>query len=334
MSDPSQDKERRARVRSAAAISRRTLLGLACGALLPKPNVHAARFLRLSHGYPSGSIVEAAAKRFADEMARTGDTRVAVQRIGSSDGFKELRAGGLDLWIGSRPAKQTIRALQVFDVPFVIRNESHLMRIFEKASSGPISKLFLKQGLHLVTPLATGAHVISSRDRPIRSPDMLKGLRVAVVGGDVSRDAFAQFGADPVRIRSTELMPALSKGFVDAYAGPLSTLIRSKLFEVQRHITMTRHVFGIAFLVAANKSISNVDGRATANAARDIRDFSISRARGEEKRSISQLRAASMNIVNVDPFAFEDFSKSNYDRFLSNVQEGWNVLSWIESLSG
>lgn len=333
MCDPSQDNERSACVEAAATISRRTLFGLACGALLPRPDAQAARILRLSHGYPPGSIVEAAARRFADVMAGTGDTRVSVAHIGSSEGFKTLRAGRLDLWIGSRPAKQSIRALQVFDVPFVIRNESHLLRILEKASSGPISTLFLKQGLHLVTPLATGAHVISSRQRPIQSPDMLKGLRVAVVGGDVSRDAFAQFGADPVRIRSSELMPALSKGFVDSYAGPLSTLIRSKLFQAQRHITMTRHVFGIAFLVAANESVLSADKRAIAKAARTAREFSVSLARRQEKRDISQLRAASMNIVDIEPLAFEDFSKSNYDRFLSNVQEGWNVLSWIESLS-
>ena len=97
------------------------------------------------------------------------------------------------------------RRLWVFDMPFLFRDYAHLEGVFE----GPLGdELLAGLGDHGLVGLAFtysgGANIISTRDREIRGPEDLKGLRVAAFGNTVETRWLESLGAKAVSADNRE----------------------------------------------------------------------------------------------------------------------------------
>ncbi len=99
---------------------------------------------------------------------------------------------------------------------------------------------------------ANNATILITRDKPVRSPEELAGLKIRVAGDNMAQ-VITAWGGVPVNMSPTEAYQALSTGVVDGiYIGP-SAFSSYKLYEVAKYATVNIPGSVYSFLIAMNK---------------------------------------------------------------------------------
>ncbi|MBY0339466.1 MAG: TRAP transporter substrate-binding protein [Acetobacteraceae bacterium] len=176
---------------------------------------------------------------------------------------------------------QAVPLMEIQGLPFAFRSHAEVHRVMD----GPFGELLrrecLAQGI-VWLPHATmenGFRHISSNKGPVRNADDLRGLRIRVPDGELFRDLFRSLGAEPVTVNIRELYSALREGRVDAQENPLVVTEVNRLFEVQRHMSLTDHMWS-GFNLLANARLWN-------SLPEDVRDIAARHAR----RAVAAQRA-------------------------------------------
>ncbi len=121
------------------------------------------------------------------------------------------------------------------------------------------SGLTEKLGLH-VFPKAFdhGFRNITTRTKPINTPDDLKGFKIRLPVAPTLIALFKSLGAAPTALNFGEVYSALQTGIVDGQENPLQLIDEAKFYEVQKYISMTGHSWAplhTAFNLAAWKKL-------------------------------------------------------------------------------
>jgi len=131
-----------------------------------------------------------------------------------------------------------------------------------------------------------------------------------------------------------EVFTALQQGTVDGQENPLSVIMAAKFDQVQKHLSLTGHVYSPAIFLmnkGAFDKLSAADKTAFLESAREA--AKANRARVDaDANGVAELRAKGMKVIdNVDKAKFvaalapvnagfeKDFGKANLDR-IRNVK--------------
>ena len=97
-----------------------------------------------------------------------------------------------------------------------------------------------------------GFRQITSSTKAINTPEDLAGFKIRVPPSPLWQSMFTAFGASPTTINFAEVYTALSTGTVDGQENPLAIASTAKLYEVQKNVAMTNHMWD-GFWFLANK---------------------------------------------------------------------------------
>ena len=82
----------------------------------------------------------------------------------------------------------------------------------------------------------------TTANKPIYSPEDLKGLTFRVMQNDLHIQGWQCMGATPTPFAFNELYTALQQGTVDAQENPIELIYSQKFYEQQKYITLTNHL--------------------------------------------------------------------------------------------
>jgi len=100
------------------------------------------------------------------------------------------------------------------------------------------------------------AQVMIMRDKIIRTPDDLKGLKIRVAGATAGEVASA-LGATPVQMPISQVYNSLQTGLIDGVFTGSSTLSDFKLSEVASSVTVGAPLGRLSFYAVMNESVYN-----------------------------------------------------------------------------
>jgi tripartite ATP-independent transporter DctP family solute receptor len=103
-----------------------------------------------------------------------------------------------------------------------------------------------------------GYRQITTRTKPIVTPDDLHGFKIRLPVSPYLISLFRHLGASPTAINFNEVYSALQTGIVDGQENPLVLIDTAKLYEVQKYGSLTNHVwagFQLSFNVGAWKKL-------------------------------------------------------------------------------
>ena len=167
---------------------------------------------------------------------------------------------------------QAVPVMEIQGLPFAFRGHAEVHRVMDGAFGDLLRRECLVKGI-VWLPAATlenGFRHISSNKGPVRDAADLRGLRIRVHDGELFRDLFRSLGAAPVTVNIRELYAALRDGQVDAQENPLVITEVNRLYEVQRSMSLTAHMWS-GFNLLAN-------ARFWASLPEDVRDIAMRRA--------------------------------------------------------
>jgi len=88
-----------------------------------------------------------------------------------------------------------------------------------------------------------GFRQTTSGQRPVVTPDDLRGFKIRVPVGKLWTSLFASLGAAPASINFNETYGALQTRIVDGMENALATLYTSRIYEVQKYCALTNHMW-------------------------------------------------------------------------------------------
>lgn len=207
--------------------------------------------IKLSHVVTDQTPKGLAAKKFAELLEQKSDGRIKVdvfpnsELLGDAEEMQAIQKGSVQMLAPTTSKFTTIsKNMQVLDLPFVFDNYDDFKKITGKKT--PVGKILYQnkelasKNIKVLALWPDGFKQFAS-NKPIRTPEDLKGQKIRVQPADVLKTMFNTWGAQPTSIDFAELYTALEQGVVEGHENPYSVIYGSKASEVQKYITESSH---------------------------------------------------------------------------------------------
>jgi C4-dicarboxylate-binding protein DctP len=145
-----------------------------------------------------------------------------------------------------------LKALEAFDLPYLFDGYEAVHRV----THGPIGASMLE---HLKPYGMTGLAFWDNgfkeftANKPLRSPEDFKGLKMRVKSSKVLEAQMRAIGAIPQMLAFSEVYQALQTGVVDGAENTPANIYTQKLYEVQKVMSMSRHGYDVYVVVANSR---------------------------------------------------------------------------------
>ncbi len=289
-------------------------------------SVQAAQEMNLAFTPPLNSHYGDGAKAFADEMKRLsgGEFKINLKPAGALGGERDvlegLQIGSVELTITSTgPVGNFVPEIYALDFPFLFTSYDHARSVLD----GPIGQELLgKFEAHNMIGLAWAEngfrHVTNSR-HPVRTPADLAGLKLRTMENQVHIAAFRAAGASPTPMSWTEVLTSLQQGTIDGQENPIPVLTANKMWEIQKYVSLTGHVYSPAVVVMSKVHWDELSAEqqgwfvGASQAAVAAARATVS---ANEENGVKLLRDNGMEVVtDIDKAAFAAAVQPAYDEF-------------------
>jgi tripartite ATP-independent transporter DctP family solute receptor len=254
------------------------MVALFCGGLMSAAAAGEAKTLKIGYILAPNSQLGAGATAFAETLAKKTDGRFKVEQAANSalggevDMLKGLQLGSVDLaFITGAPLPNFVPEVGVLSVPFLFRDAKHAHAVLEGPVGAELLGKFTAKDLVALGWGENGMRHITNSKHPIAAPEDLKGLKLRVPQSEVMLAGFKALGADAAPLPFPELYGALQSGKFDGQENPIATIVASKFAQVQKHLTMSGHVYDPAVFFASKdvwEDLSEADRAAFVEAAK------------------------------------------------------------------
>lgn len=323
---------------------RRFTAGLAAagGMLLTGRRARAAEF-ELRH-YHSQAVQSSLHKRLV-EMWQAVETetggRVHVQTFpefnqlpgNSPEAIDMVLRGELDfVSVMGGVMGSLVPAAEIQQVPFAFRTQEQVYAALDGDLGEYLRRELAAKNIHAVPRgcFENGFRHVSCSTRPIRTAADLQSLKMRVPNSEISQEFFRTYGAVPVVVNSNRMYEGLKAGTVEAQENPLSIVEEFKLYEVQKYVSLTRHMWSGFNMLAGLKMWQRLPGVVQATIERNVAKYSaLQRAENQALNAGMQPRLVQRGMVfnEVDANSLRAPLGEFYARWRGRVgQRAWSLL--------
>ncbi len=292
--------------------------------------------INIGHVLSERSFYHVAGLRLKElvEQRSNGRVRVNIQCCGAlgNEGrlIQSVRTGVIDgAFHGLGSIEGTIPEYRVLSLPHIFDNHAQAERVLR----GPLGDRLLR----LVEPhgmigLAFGAifeRNLATRDKPVRTVEDLRALKVRVLQTPAWVLAYQAVGSQPTPMPYGEVFIAMQNGVVDGAELSADAMIADRFIEVSRHFSITRFhqsttmfVMSQARFGALPADIQAIVRAAVPDAVRAGLEF---HARLNED-GMTQMRARGLQIIEPDLAPFREVTRRSWDGILNDAGPNGRAL--------
>ena len=314
------------RLFSAAAVS-----VLSAAAFLPAANAKSE--LIFAHVFPSASLEQDAAQRFAKAVSdkTKGEVEVKIFPASQLGGFSQIanqqRSGAIHGTLISTTAISSYAPVASVDSwPYLFTEKSQFDRAYASAEARAFIEAIEKaSGYRVLAPMYKGKRYVYVR-KPVTS---LADLKLRAPGLPVVVDAFKAWGATVAPLGVAEMLPAMQQGVVDGAEIEIQTADTLGLANLTKTVLMTGHMMPnyawIFFGEWLDKQPENVR-TAIAAAAKETSEWFGSEMVKAEKESFEKFKKAGAQLVEVNT---AELAKRANDALSQKYPE---LANWVKRL--
>ena len=206
-----------------------------------------------------------------------------------------------------------VRQFEVLDLPFLFDNIEEEHKVTQGAVGKKLLGLLDAKGITGLAFWDNGFKQMTA-NRALRNVSDFKGQKMRIQSSKIIDAQMRALGAIPQVMGFAELYQALQTGVVDGQENPTSNIYASKLFEVQKYLTMSDHGYH-GYAVIVNKKFW--DGlppaiRATLEGAmRDTTAYFNSTAKQENDAALEAIRkSGKTEIITLTPAQRMEWKKA------------------------
>ncbi len=268
------------------------------------------RIIRFGYGLADDSNQGRAAKFFADDLGKRTGGKLKLKgfanaSLGSDPQMQNALIGGAQEMtvVSTATLVGIVSDFGVYDLPFVFGNEREADTILDGQFGKALAAKLQDKGLVGLVYWENGFRNLTNKKHPIAKVEDMRGIKLRVMQNPIYIDMFKDFGANAVPLPFSELFTALETGTVDGQENPVNTIQSSKFYEVQKFLSLTKHVYSPWIVLASKKwwdKLSADEKKAVQESAEASRDFERKDSRAASAKALDFLKAKGMQVTVVD----------------------------------
>ncbi|WP_319481551.1 TRAP transporter substrate-binding protein [uncultured Draconibacterium sp.] len=228
--------------------------------LLGCAEVKEHKVLKLAHGLDPTHPVHKGMEFMAERLAEKSGGKLTIDiypsgQLGSEQQCVELlQIGSLAITKVSAAVMESFTPkFKALGLPYVFRSKEHSFKVFD----GEIGKeLLLGTEEFWIRGLCfydAGFRSFYTIDKPINTPDDLKGMKIRVMKSQTAMEMVRALGGSPTPISWGELYTALQSGVVDGAENNEPSLYTSHHYEVCKQYSLDEHTCVPDVLIISTK---------------------------------------------------------------------------------
>ena len=204
---------------------------------------------------PKGKAAEFFAKR-AGELTK-GAVKVEVYANSTLYKDKEemeaLQLGAVQMLAPSlaKFGPLGVKEFEVFDLPYIFDSAEALHKVTQGALGASLLAKLEPKGIKGLAYWDNGFKSFSA-NKPLRAPADFRAMKMRIQSSKVLESQMRSLGSLPQVMAFSEVYQALQTGVVDGTENLHSNLYTQKMYEVQKHVTLTDHGY-LGYAVITNK---------------------------------------------------------------------------------
>jgi tripartite ATP-independent transporter DctP family solute receptor len=304
-----------------------TIVGAVLGVLALAADIRAAEFdlveahtTTAEHPYTLGMV------RYAQLVRERTRGRVSIQihhsrQLGDERQVVEgLQLGTVQLTVTSTgPLGGFVPDVNVLDLPFLFRDANHAYKVLDGEIGRGLLDKFEAVGIKGLAFWENGFRHVTTSKKPVERPADLKGLKIRVMENRVHQAAFRQVGADATPMAWGEVFTSLQQGLLDAQENPIPIVSTFKLYEVQKYLALTAHVYSPAPVLLSKKSWDRMPPdiqKIVLDTAIEVARVQRQLNRTQEQKQLGELKSKGMVVVEEpDRAAFREAMKPVFEQY-------------------
>lgn len=215
--------------------------------------------IKFSHVVAPDTPKGKGALRFKELAEQRTGGRVKVEVYPNSQLYKDkeemeaLQIGSVQMLAPSlaKFGPLGVKEFEVFDLPFIFKDQASFRAVTEGPVGADLFKKLEPKGVKGLAFWDNGFHIMSA-NKPLHKVADFTGLKMRIQSSKVLEAQMRALGAIPQVMAFSELYQGLQSGVVDGTEGVPSNFYTQKIYEVQKHITLSNHGH-LAYAVIANR---------------------------------------------------------------------------------
>lgn len=307
-----------------------------CEELQEPTTIRLAHALNTSHPVHEGMVFMA---ELVDEKSE-GRMQVKIypnQQLGSErENLELLQIGSIGMTkISSAVLENFVPEMRVFSLPYLFRDDEHTYKVLD----GEIGQKLLLTGepywLRGLTYYEAGKRSFYTKDRPIRTPDDLQGMRIRVLQSQMAVNMMRELGGSPTPISWGELYTALQQGVVDGAENNPPSFLTSRHYEVANYYSLDEHTMLPDVLIIGTLAWN----RLTEQEQQWLQEAADSSAVYQrelwveaEEEALRVVQEAGVEVIYPDKQPFIDQTSGIYEQFRQNNPDIYHIVEQIQNI--
>jgi len=150
--------------------------------------------------------------------------------------------------------------VRVVNYPFLFKSNEQADQILDGPFGAQILKSLESSGFKGLCFSENGFRNLTNNKRPVKSPEDVKGLKIRVMASTIHKAIWQDLGANPTPM-PWPIYTELEQGVIDGQENPLWVMEVYKFYEIQKYMTLTRHVYSFHIDVASLKWWKTLDSK-------------------------------------------------------------------------
>lgn len=280
------------------------------------------RTIKFGHLNNTDHPTSTGVKKFAELVAAKSGGKIKVTEFANSQLGNELQQqsammGGVQemLVASTTSLAGIVKEFGLLDFPFLFSNA----RQADAMVDGPLGKMLNTRlndkGIVVLGFFDLGFRNVTNSKRPITKGEDLDGLKLRVIPNPVFIETFKTFKANPVPMPFAELYGALESKTVDGQENPYAVILSSKLYEVNKYVSQTNHVYATNPIQISKRfwdKLTPTEQKLLQDAATEAQNYQRVVSREVSSKAAAELKAKGM-ILN-------EISESEQARMRADVK--------------
>lgn len=308
-------------------INRRKLMTTTAAVAVAAPFVlrvtraNAAEFtMKFANNSPVTHPLVIRAGEAIEKIKKETDGKVEIQmfpnnQLGSdTDMLSQLRSGAIEFFTLSGLILSTlVPAASINGVGFAWSGYDKVWPAMDGELGTHVRAQIAKAGLVAQEQMwDNGYRQMTSSTKPITGPDDLKGFKIRVPPSPLWTSMFKAFDASPASINFSEVYSALQTKVVEGQENPLAIINTAKLYEVQKFLSKTNHMWDGFWFLANGKAWNGIPEN-----LRTIISKNLNEAGRKQREDIFALNATLEKELAGKGLAFNDVNQTAFRDKLS-----------------
>jgi tripartite ATP-independent transporter DctP family solute receptor len=287
------------------------LLGLAAAGTAALAQDIQERVIKVGHLNNTDHPTSMGVKKFAEIVAAKSGGKIKVQEFAASQLGNELQqqsalVGGVQemLVASTTSLAGIVREFGLLDFPFLFSNPRQADAMVDGPLGKALSARLADKGIVVLGFFDLGFRNVTNSRRPIAKGEDLDGLKLRVIPNPVFIETFKTFKANPVPMPFAELYGALESKAVDGQENPYAVILSSKLYEVQKYVSETNHVYATNPVQISKRfweKLSPAEQKLLQDAAIEAQNYQRVASREVSAKAVAELKAKGMAHNEIAP---------------------------------